>query len=85
MWIFQRKGHLFLTHIPPSVQILFSGLRRRSARWVPNPPFGFYVVPYVAAFFALERATTQGAVWAVNPKELVNVTERLGRVSLKDP
>ena len=43
----------------------------------PTRLLDFTWSPYVAAFFALERSTTQAAVWAVNPKRLVNVTEKL--------
>ena len=42
----------------------------------PTRLLDFTWSPYVAAFFALVHTTKQAAVWAVNPKRLVNVTER---------
>ena len=42
----------------------------------PTRLLDFTWSPYVAAFFALVQTTKQAAVWAVNPKRLVNVTER---------
>jgi hypothetical protein len=78
MRIFQRKGHLFLTHIPERSDT-FQWLALMQHHGSPTRLLDFTWSPYVAAFFALERTTTQGAVWAVNPKKLVNVTERLNK------
>jgi hypothetical protein len=81
--IFQRKAHLFLTHIPDPSDT-FQWLALMQHHGAPTRLLDFTWSPYVAAFFALERSTTQGAVWAVNPKRLVNVTEKLNEF-LKDP
>jgi hypothetical protein len=74
--IFRRKGHLFLTHIP-DYSDTFQWLALMQHHGAPTRLLDFTWSPQVAAFFALERTTTQAAVWAVNPKRLVIVTERL--------
>jgi hypothetical protein len=74
--IFQRKGHLFLTHIPERSDT-FQWLALMQHHGAPTRLLDFTWSPYVAAFFALEDTKTHGAVWAVNPKKLVNVTEKL--------
>jgi FRG domain len=74
--IFQRKAHLFLTHIPEQSDT-FQWLALMQHHGAPTRLLDFTWSPYVAAFFALERTAKQAAVWAVNPKRLVNVTESL--------
>jgi hypothetical protein len=67
--IFKRKAHLFLDHIPDD---------RDSFRWLalmqhhgaPTRLLDFTWSYYVAAFFALENATGDAAIWAVNPPVL---------------
>jgi hypothetical protein len=67
--IFKRKAHLFLDHIPDD---------RDSFRWLalmqhhgaPTRLLDFTWSPYVAAFFALENAIGESAIWAVSPPAL---------------
>lgn len=75
--IFQRKAHLFLTHIPAATDT-FEWLALMQHHGAPTRLLDFTWSPYVAAFFALERAAPNAAVWGLNPKKLENVTERLG-------
>ncbi|MBR0757803.1 FRG domain-containing protein [Bradyrhizobium jicamae] len=64
--IFRRKAHLLTTHLP---------LDKDSLEWLafmqhhgaPTRLLDFTWSPYVAAFFALERATADAAVWAICP------------------
>ena len=74
--IFQRKAHLFLTHIPERSDT-FQWLALMQHHGAPTRLLDFTWSAYVAAFFALVHTTKQAAVWAVNPKRLVNVTEGL--------
>jgi FRG domain len=74
--IFQRKAHLFLTHIPERSDT-FQWLALMQHHGAPTRLLDFTWSPYVAAFFALVHTTKEAAVWAVNPKRLVNVTEGL--------
>ncbi len=74
--LFQRKAHLFLTHIPDPADT-FQWLALMQHHGAPTRLLDFTWSPYVAAFFALERATKEGVVWALNPKRLVNITETL--------
>lgn len=63
--IFKRKAHLFLDHIPDD---------RDSFRWLglmqhhgaPTRLLDFTWSFYVATFFALEAASSDAAIWAVN-------------------
>lgn len=74
--VFQRKAHLFLTHIPERSDT-FQWLALMQLHGAPTRLLDFTWSPYVAAFFALERTTRRAAVWAVNPKRLVTATETL--------
>jgi hypothetical protein len=54
-----------------------------AAPWSADQALGFYVVPYVAAFFALERAIAKAAIWALFPPKLNNRMVRTIRASQK--
>jgi hypothetical protein len=76
--IFQRKAHLYLTNPPPG-EDRFQWLALMQHHGGPTRLLDFTWSPYVAAFFALERAEKEAAVWALNPARLENVTERLNQ------
>jgi len=67
--IFQRKAHLFLTHIPPDDDS-FQWLGLMQHHGAPTRLFDLTWSPYVAAFFALERGLERSAVWAFNAAEI---------------
>jgi hypothetical protein len=62
--IFRRKAHLFLEHVPAE-EDAFQWLALMQHHGAPTRLLDFTWSPYVAAFFALERATSDAAVWAV--------------------
>lgn len=64
--IFKRKAHLFLNHVPPDHDD-FQWLALMQHHGTPTRLIDFTWSPYVAAFFALQRATEKSAVWAVFP------------------
>ena len=63
--IFKRKAHLFLDHIPDDVDS-FRWLGMMQHHGAPTRLLDFTWSFYVAAFFALEGATSDAAIWAVN-------------------
>jgi hypothetical protein len=67
--IFKRKAHLFLNHIPPDEDD-FQWLALMQHHGTPTRLIDFTWSPYVAAFFALEKATTKAAIWAVFPPNI---------------
>src|SRR5436190_8115233 len=64
--IFKRKAHQFLEK-PPEPDDDFQWLALMQHHGAPTRLIDFTWSPNVAAFFALERATGDAAVWAVNP------------------
>jgi FRG domain len=64
--IFKRKAHQFLSHIPDQDDD-FQWLALMQHHGAPTRLLDLTWSPYVAAFFALERATGDAAVWALNP------------------
>jgi hypothetical protein len=69
--LFQRKAELFLQHVPKENDI-FQWLALMQHHGAPTRLLDFTWSPFVAAFFALERAKTDSAVWAVNFSVLQN-------------
>ncbi|HWQ56525.1 MAG TPA: FRG domain-containing protein [Bryobacteraceae bacterium] len=67
--IFKRKAHQYLSQ-PPALDDDFQWLALMQHHGAPTRLLDFTWSPYVAAFFALERATAEAAVWALNPAEL---------------
>ena len=67
--IFKRKAHQFLER-PPEWDDDFQWLALMQHHGAPTRLIDFTWSPYVAAFFALERATGEAAVWAVNPARI---------------
>jgi len=67
--IFKRKAHLFL-NTPPDADDEFQWLALMQHHGAPTRLLDFTWSPYVAAFFALEEATGDAAVWALNPDPL---------------
>ncbi len=73
--IFKRKAHHFLTQ-PPDPNDEFQWLALMQHHGAPTRLVDFTWSPYVAAFFALEAATGDAAVWALNPVQLSYVHEQ---------
>jgi hypothetical protein len=83
--IFRRKAHLFLEHVPDDGDA-FQWLALMQHHGAPTRLVDFTWSPYVAAFFALERATVDAAVWALDPPELKRPGLKLpGRKETIDP
>jgi len=67
--IFKRKAHQFLTHHPdPGDDLQWLALMQHHG--APTRLIDFTWSPYVAVFFALERATGEAAVWALNSRQI---------------
>jgi FRG domain len=62
---FQRKAHLLLSRTPEAGQTL-EWLALMQHHGAPTRLLDFTWSPYVAAFFALERATRDAAIWAIS-------------------
>jgi len=67
--VFKRKAHQYLTQ-PPALDDDFQWLALMQHHGAPTRLLDFSWSPYVAAFFALERAVGDSAVWALNPVPL---------------
>ncbi len=63
--VFRRKASLFLQHVPKEDDI-FHWLALMQHHGAPTRLLDFTWSPYVAAFFALEKAKSDCAIWAVN-------------------
>jgi len=79
--VFKRKAHQFLAQ-PPDPDDDFQWLALMQHHGAPTRLLDFTWSPYVAAFFALERATRDAAVWALNP---ANISAGGIRRSVKTP
>ena len=62
--IFKRKAHLYLDQVP-NEQDAFQWLALMQHHGAPTRLVDFTWSPFVAAFFALERASKDAAIWAV--------------------
>ena len=67
--IFRRKAHLFLDH-PPADDDDFQWLALMQHHGAATRLIDFTWSPYVAAFFALEKAKSAAAVWAICPPRI---------------
>jgi hypothetical protein len=67
--IFRRKAHLFLNSVPPE-QDSFQWLAMMQHFGAPTRLLDFTWSPFVAGFFALERATRDAAVWGLSLPKL---------------
>jgi hypothetical protein len=72
--VFRRKGHLLLQHVP-SAESTFEWIALMQHHGAPTRLLDFTWSPYVAAFFALEPAEAESAVWAVNSRTLLRQEE----------
>jgi len=72
--IFERKSHLFTQDTPRDDELEWLALMQHYG--APTRLLDFTWSPYVAAFFALERATENAAIWAVNLPLLWDIHDR---------
>src|SRR5437016_2833107 len=73
--IFKRKAGHFLDHIPEPDDD-FQWLALMQDHGAPTRLLDFTWSPHIAAFFALERASAEAAIWAVSPRQLRQVHEQ---------
>ena len=78
--IFKRKAHLLLPRLP-AADDAFEWLALMQHHGAPTRLLDFSWSPFVAAFFALEHAAQDAAVWAVFPPGLNNRPNRTLRPS----
>ena len=67
--IFRRKAHLFLDNVPAEDDV-FQWLALMKHHGAPTRLLDFTWSPFVAAFFALQGATREAAVWALSVPQL---------------
>jgi hypothetical protein len=67
--VFKRKAHVYLEQ-PPDPDDDFQWLALMQHHGAPTRLIDFTWSPYVAAYFALERAVDDAVVWAMNPARL---------------
>lgn len=88
--IFKRKAHQFLDHVPADTDT-FQWLAIMQHYGAPTRLLDFTWSPYIAAYFALEDAADDAAVWAVHPGRIWTHNDSLplsaerGGVSLRLP
>ena len=80
--IFKRKAHLLLDQLPDD-RDSFQWLALMQHHGAPTRLLDFSWSPFVATFFAIERATSEVAVWALFPPGLSNRPMRTLRASQK--
>jgi hypothetical protein len=68
--IFRSKAHLFLDHVPPYADS-FQWLALLQHHGSPTRLLDLTWSPYVGAFFALEGATCDAAIWAFNSSRIM--------------
>jgi hypothetical protein len=76
--VFKRKAHLFLDHVP-QMDDDFQWLALMQHHGAPTRLLDFTWSPFVAVFFALEKAITSAAIWAVNPEKIYSARIRSGK------
>lgn len=88
--IFKRKAPNLLAQ-PPAPDDHFQWLALMEHHGAPTRLLDFTWSPYVAAFFALEHATGDAAVWAVDPRRILAHARRAtrgsapGRIDPREP
>jgi hypothetical protein len=83
--IFKRKAHQYVP-LPPNDHDDFQWLALMQHHGAPTRLLDFTWSPYVAAFFALERATGGAAVWALNPKRVeASTPQKTARMDPRTP